>query len=1035
MAERDEPRSYKDPRYDTIEERIEREVGIPRGLLKRIRTRGERSNADQVSEAGARSVYQIIPTTRSQFQKKYGVDAYAGPEQAARVAALHLKESLGRNDGSVPAAVAEYHGGTSRANWGSRTKSYVARVTRREQSGGSAYDRVMARRAERDEGSQIERIFDAYRRGQMSPQEAAQFETDVNAGRIILPRGGKLKRTPSAPTLPPSVVKAYNARGSGMTPEERAQIEQDIENGVVALPKGAKLAPPAPRSTMENLGLGVRNIATGAGALLDIVGGPVNAIVNALPGKQGLSLTPAQDAANKVADAVGLAKPETPAEELVKAVTEGATGGLATAGAGTLASGARGATGVVARSLAANPVLDTATGATSALSGELAQQAGAGPVGQIAASVLGGGVALGTAGAGRRMTQRANRTAIQVAESVPARVVLDEAGELTEDGLEIAAREGINPQEMRGAYRGPAPANDIEAPVAREAPNGAAQPEAIAPGGPAATASAVSQADDVLPADAAARLAEAASEKIPLTRGQATQDYGLQDAEQTLRSAASSEGEQARVFLQQQQEAISDAVQRYRSGFDDPEATPQQRGEIVKGAIEELRDQGKAGVTELYKRAEELGGEGLGLLTDGIEDVAQDVLMDEAVPEAVKRSISQQLARYGLVGKAEKMNEVGITRVKLDDGTTISFRGEVEPLTISNAESLRQAVNRLYMSDPTHRSQALKPAIDDAVEEALVTAAEKGVANAKSREVANAYEAARAAHKTQRETFSAKDVVQRLIDWKKGTKTPVVIPEKAVSEVLKDVDSLKRVKAVLLAKPTIQSKAAWQAIKGQGVAQIFDKAKVVNSNLGGAQIGAISGSKLNSEITRFGADKLRVLLDTSEFNQLMKLRRIIGNATIPISGTTNPSGTAAKVMKFLTPLASRLIPFGNQAMQVLGGVVRQARDVAQAQETLRGVKSYTPAAAAKDARRGASKASTPEEAADEQAREFLASFVRLAEAERLVPSILSAGNATGLDGTIGGLGSQGAAYADDRDSAAAQPTIAEDEPNMRPIKP
>lgn len=125
--------SYKDPTYDAIDAQVSKELGLPSGLLSGIRLRGERSNADQVSSAGARTVYQITPTTRDLFLKKYGVDAYKSPADAAKVAGLHLQESLQRNKGDSTAAVREYIGGTNPENYGPVTAAYVRRV-----QGGSA---------------------------------------------------------------------------------------------------------------------------------------------------------------------------------------------------------------------------------------------------------------------------------------------------------------------------------------------------------------------------------------------------------------------------------------------------------------------------------------------------------------------------------------------------------------------------------------------------------------------------------------------------------------------------------------------------------------------------------------------------------------------------------------------------------------------------------------------------------------------------------------------------------------------------------
>lgn len=126
------PNSYTDPIYDKIEAGLEKKYNLPEGGMRAIRTRGERSNANQVSSAGARTVYQIIPDTARRFKKTYGIDAYSSPEAAAEVAALHLRDSLRRNKGNWVAAVAEYNGGTSKDRQNNaETRAYVSRVTGR----------------------------------------------------------------------------------------------------------------------------------------------------------------------------------------------------------------------------------------------------------------------------------------------------------------------------------------------------------------------------------------------------------------------------------------------------------------------------------------------------------------------------------------------------------------------------------------------------------------------------------------------------------------------------------------------------------------------------------------------------------------------------------------------------------------------------------------------------------------------------------------------------------------------------------------
>lgn len=104
------PRSYQDPLYENLATQAEQAYGLPSGILNAIRMRGERSNADQVSSAGARTPYQFIPSTRQAFLRKYNVDPWADPSQATNAAAIHLSEDFKRT-GSWDEAIARYYGG------------------------------------------------------------------------------------------------------------------------------------------------------------------------------------------------------------------------------------------------------------------------------------------------------------------------------------------------------------------------------------------------------------------------------------------------------------------------------------------------------------------------------------------------------------------------------------------------------------------------------------------------------------------------------------------------------------------------------------------------------------------------------------------------------------------------------------------------------------------------------------------------------------------------------------------------------------
>lgn len=122
---------WRDPLWDDAERVASQRTGVPVEVIRAIRTKGERSNANQVSPAGARGVYQFIPKTRSAFLKKYGVDAYSqDPVEQATAAAYHLRESY-RRTGDWLRAAAGYNGGISAERGTNKTaenRGYVQRI-------------------------------------------------------------------------------------------------------------------------------------------------------------------------------------------------------------------------------------------------------------------------------------------------------------------------------------------------------------------------------------------------------------------------------------------------------------------------------------------------------------------------------------------------------------------------------------------------------------------------------------------------------------------------------------------------------------------------------------------------------------------------------------------------------------------------------------------------------------------------------------------------------------------------------------------
>lgn len=307
-TEIDFPKSHRDPLYAALDAQTEQRLGLPAGLVSSIRTNGERTDHGKVSEAGAVTPYQFIPATRDAAIKKYGIDPTLSPQNASEVAGLLLKDSLVRNGGDVAQAVGEYHGGTNRDNWGPRTRAYIQRVTAAVQpqqaagqpaQGQSTFDRVKAQMAPADTGS-IANVFSAYQAGAMTPDEAKQFEDDVKAGHIMLPRGAALKGQAPASArnaVPQAVLDAYKA--GQMSKEEADQFEQDVRSGLATLPPGqvmsaADLIPgamPTPArapDVQRSLGQKIEGaIEAGLSTVSGLTGGAVGMAGGALGGLAG----------------------------------------------------------------------------------------------------------------------------------------------------------------------------------------------------------------------------------------------------------------------------------------------------------------------------------------------------------------------------------------------------------------------------------------------------------------------------------------------------------------------------------------------------------------------------------------------------------------------------------------------------------------------------------------------------------------------------------------------------------------------------
>lgn len=630
----------------------------------------------------------------------------------------------------------------------------------------------------------------------------------------------------------------------------------------------------------------------------------------------------------------------------------------------------------------------------------------------ISSALMGLGPSGMKAGAGvEAMTAKYAGKVAQVVAEVPKEVVLDPQGKITPEGREIVAQKvghDLHADDLAAGYQA---AEEVKAKQAAETPAPeAAPPEAAPPpaepGAPVEPAPAPEVAPEpaappaapveeapppssplgdpaATPAD---RVARAQDLGVDLTAGQAERSFDKQANEQALAAQDQSpEGQIVRAHFDNQAQQIARATEAFQSALGDPSLTKTDRGEIVQSAAQQLRQQGQKGVSALYQQARDLAEQASGMGGNAhaliqldaapLRAAIRDLLIDETVPETTRKGLAQWGAKFGLVGEEPKFvpdTGMGAVKVRTADGDLVSgpsFPGPVEPLDLTNAERFRAKINDLFDAKANRNPQeSLKPILDKLVTDAAERAATEGVGP-----IGEAFTKARDAAKENFAKFQGGDVVQKISQWRKGGAAPT--PEEVINAAFKGgpegVTNLRRIKAVFMSGGEA-GKNGWRALQAQAVADIFREALSTDNT--------ISGLKLNSAIKRFGPKKLELLLGEEQFGSLMKLRRVIADATIPLPRTTNASGSGWAVTRFLSKIGVDLLKPAAKSVFVVRPLVEEAeawQAKRQTAATVEGVTSYKPEPKAAEKADGAG-------------------FVRrfLEAAPKMLPAALAAGGAS-----------------------------------------
>lgn len=233
-------------------------------------------------------------------------------------------------------------------------------------------------------------------------------QSEIDA--IIKKFGGKIEAPDMlGADLPPAAddttALVTQAGGQVITPSTTATGLAGAATRGLALPAAGALAGGTVGAFLGGVGAIPGAIAgAGAATLAGLIGDPIIGSINSL---FGTKYTMPTDAMEDLLTRVGVAEPRTAAERIMQTTAAGASGSLGGVAAGKAIESAATSpvTREVGRLLATTPGFQTLTGATAGGAGGLAKESGAGPLGQIAASI-GGAVVPSIPAAARAVSQQ-----------------------------------------------------------------------------------------------------------------------------------------------------------------------------------------------------------------------------------------------------------------------------------------------------------------------------------------------------------------------------------------------------------------------------------------------------------------------------------------------------------------------------------------------------------------------------------------------------------------------------------------------------
>lgn len=362
---------------------------------------------------------------------------------------------------------------------------------------------------------------------------------------------------------------------------------------------------------------------------------------------------------------------------------------------------------------------------------------------------------------------------------------------------------------------------------------------------------------------------------IPLTKGQATQDFDQQRFERE--TSKSPDGERLRQRYTEQNQAISqniDAMLDMTGTQIGENAYKLETGNKVIKALESGLEAEKKKVSNAYNVARARGETQEIIDPSPIGQYLNENVVDVTVAPVV-----------GLV--AREAERLGVASGRLEDG---SF--QLKPMTVEQSETLRQRVNELV--DPRNgqdlrRASQIKQLIDKAQEPVA----------------GQAFQSARKMRRQLAGKYENLAIVDQLLDTKgqyadKRIAAENVVNRAVIGGSIEDVRNLRRV----LTTAGNDGIEAWKEVRAATLRHLRDE---VTKNVGRDPLGnpLISASQFDRTIKSLDQNgKLELIFGKTNAAQLRDLNDIVRDIYVSQPNAVNNSNTASVLLASIDMMAS-----------------------------------------------------------------------------------------------------------------------------------